>query len=274
MQELRSRKLTAVLNVGPAVAPPWATVPEGTSLNGLGPNYPDSTHFLNYGAFVKAFVNHMKNDLKISDSVWQIGNEPNVYKENWNSTASPKLYTLYLKSAYTQIKKVFPGSTVLTAGMGGNRGNDQVAGNLTGPQFIKGVYDAGGKGYFDAISYHPYEHAYDLTRPNGWTEMLEVRNTMVAYGDKDKKIWATEVGEPAAALGSGNVGEQAQADLLTDAYTRFRQYSWAGPMFYYQLRNRPVPDSVNTPIASTYGLLRIDNSKKPAFDAFVNVNRF
>lgn len=259
---IKDRNLIPLININPTTAPFWAT---GFTARAYPPN---PEHFLNFGIFVRTFSQHLKDE-GITNSIWQIGNEPNVKQDRWMSGPSPALYTLYLKSAYREIKAIFPQTTVLTAGMGANRGNDEVPGNMTGPQFIRGIYESGGRGYFDAVSYHPYELYPGSVQRDGWVEMYAVRQIMAEYGDGTMKLWATEVGSP-----SGAIGEEEQAILLANIYKKFRAYSWAGPMLYYQLQDKPALTSgANQPVSFTHGLVRVDGSLKPAYYAFVEINR-
>jgi exo-beta-1,3-glucanase (GH17 family) len=94
-----------------------------------------------------------------------------------------------------------------------------------------------------------------------------LRSVMVANGDADKKIWATEYGAPTGGP-AGNVAvvtPAVQADMLTKAYQLFASYSWAGPLFFYQ--GRDAGTAANT-LEDHYGFLNYDFSPKLAYSAY------
>ncbi|HUV04862.1 MAG TPA: carboxypeptidase regulatory-like domain-containing protein [Armatimonadota bacterium] len=89
----------------------------------------------------------------------------------------PAALTRVLKAAYTTLHRCHPGCTVVACSL-----ESKTA-------FLQGIYEAGGKGYFDAVSIHPYgEPGEPLLRR--WIQ--EVRDLMVSQGDGDKGIWITE----------------------------------------------------------------------------------
>jgi hypothetical protein len=63
------------------------------------------------------------------------------------------------------------------------------------------------------------------------------------------------------------MSEAGQAAQITEAYTTWNAYSWAGPLFVYTQRDHRAygasGDSFNY-----YGMLRNDFSPKPAWSAY------
>ena len=62
------------------------------------------------------------------------------------------------------------------------------------------------------------------------------------------------------------MSEQAQADLMKDAFANYRQYAaWTGPFLWYTLQDggndRSSPENF-------FGLVRADGTHKPAYDVF------
>ena len=132
--------------------------------------------------------------------------------------------------------------------------------------FLTGIYAAGGRGYFDAVGTHPYTWPDDPTRsaPNNWLlRTAQLRATMVAHDDADKKIWATEFGFP-TSTGDRGIDETRQADYLVSGAERWRSYPWSGPLIVYSLQD--LRGSSADP-EDAFGLLRADGSRKAAFDA-------
>src|SRR6185369_5212356 len=126
------------------------------------------------------------------------------------------------------------------------------------------MYANGAKGYFDALSYHPYNYSKTFAEQNPsfispLQMLLKMRQTMLANGDDLVKIWASEYGLPTSLN-----ADQAQAyqnqlkfisdflnvwgDGLTDAQLaqlppEYQELAatwkdWVGPAFIYSLRDR------------------------------------
>jgi hypothetical protein len=87
---------------------------------------------------------------------------------------NPAQYTELLRHAYGIIKEEDPGCIV---GAGALESHTA---------FLVGMYEAGAKPYFDAISIHPYGDPLNLPWIN------EIRQVMIDNGDADKPIWVTE----------------------------------------------------------------------------------
>lgn len=196
---------------------------------------------------------------------WEIWNEPN------GKAFTAAAYTSLLKSAYTAIKQVDPTAFILA---GGSNGELTRGKKISPTDFLTGIYQNGGKGYFDALAYHPYCFSGQFNCPtayadwSGWSQMQDtnpsLRSIMIANGDQDKKIWATEFGAPTGGSKQA-VSEAQQAQMVTDAYTLFASYSWAGPLFWHTYRD---PCSRAKNIECFFGLVRNDYSHKPAYAAY------
>ena len=173
-----------------------------------------------------------------------------------------------LKAAYPAIKAVEPNATVL---LGGLTGNDY--------QFLEGVYQAGGKGYFDAVGVHT-DTACNTSSPysflrgadgrmitDSFLAYREVHGVMLANND-DKPIWMTELSwrTPVvtcsegfwAGQGPGAVSEEAQSQYLSQAYHCLAEDPYVKVALWF-----PLVDSG----AVTSGLVRADGSHKPSFEA-------
>jgi polysaccharide biosynthesis protein PslG len=203
---------------------------------------------------------------------WEIWNEPNV-SGFWLPKPNPAQYTTMLKAAYTKIKAADPSATVVT---GGTAAVDTTSDgtNLSSFDFDSGIYQNGGKGYFDALGQHPYCFVQLSTNcPNGyslssaWSQMADTPKNLVGlmqyHGDGSKKIWGTEFGAP--TNGTNAISEAAQATMITNAYTLWKTYSWAGPLFVYTFRD---PGTNTSDAEDWFGLVRYDWSPKPSFYAY------
>jgi hypothetical protein len=200
---------------------------------------------------------------------YEVWNEPN-YRHFWPSGPSASDYTSMLRAAYPAIKDADPGATVV---MGGLSGNDY--------RFLRALYNAGARPFFDAASVHPYSNvdpSVCWNDPNTGTRsddafcgIESVRDIMVAKGDAASPLWLTEFGWSTAANAANGVTEAEQADWLRKAFNRLDNYGWVGPAFWYNLRNNYWSQNDPDDIEANYGLVRVDFSQKPSYAAFKNV---
>lgn len=186
----------------------------------------------------------------------------------WTGGPDPGAYAQLLKATYPAVKSADPGATVV---LGGLTGNDFA--------FLEGVYQAGGKGSFDAVGVHtdtacnrlsPYEFlrgADNRLITDSFLAYREVHSTMLANGD-DKPIWMTELswrttsaicaeGAWAGQTAAG-VAEDRQATFLRQAYHCLAQDPYVRVALWF-----PIQDES----AVVSGLVRADGSRKPAFAA-------
>jgi hypothetical protein len=125
--------------------------------------------------------------------------------------------------------------------------------------------------YFDAVAVHPYADGSPLTfTPAGddrWqSRRLElVHDSLVAHGDGAKHLWVTEIGW--STCPQRCVSESTQASYVRDFFgLRRRRWSrYVDAVIAYALRdNRYVQD----PREASYGVLRPDGVRKPAWYVF------
>jgi len=200
-------------------------------------------------------------------SAYEIWNEEDEARW-WTGAPNPAAYAQLLKATYPAVKAADPKATVV---LGGLTGNDY--------PFLQGVYQAGGKGSFDAVGVHtdtacdilsPYDFlrgADNRMIPDSFLAYREVRATMLANGD-DVPIWMTELswrttgatcqeGAWAGQKAAGVTDEQ-QATYLNQAYHCLAQDPYVQVALWY-----PVQDEGT--IVS--GLVRANGSRKPSFAA-------
>jgi hypothetical protein len=147
------------------------------------------------------------------------------------------------------------------------------------------MYDNGAASYFDAVSDHPYTFPLPPSEHNlgAWAEMsathTNLRGIMIAHGDASKKIWITEYGAPTGGPGpvatvakpdtpnAWHVTEDLQTTVLNQAVSLYKTYDWVGPFFWYSYKDAGTSSDSNE---NFFGLVRADDSHKPAYDAFSN----
>lgn len=215
---------------------------------------------------------------------WEIWNEPNMGLF-WAPHADPEKYTQVLKAAYSAIKNVDSGSTVISGGLApvATRGA-----NMTAREFVEGMYVHGAKNYFDALGFHPYTYPVlptDYNDQNAWSQMEQtkwsLRGIMKYNNDGDKAIWLTEVGAPTGGPGTqadsndfsrfnvpDHVTEDYQAALLEAVVREADTYPWTGPLFWYSYKDIGTDGSDRE---NFFGLRRHDGSSKPAYHSLLDL---
>jgi hypothetical protein len=256
----RARGLAVLGMIG--YTPPWARPPGTTDKH--PPSDPAA-----YAGFAGAAV---RRYAPRGVRHWEIWNEPNIARF-WQPAPDPAAYTTLLQVSYRAIKDADAGATVISGGL--SPAPDAPDGARIAPvSFLRGVYAAGGRGYFDAVGHHPSNYPYMPLRPEpdhndnafgGVTPVL--RETMVRNGDGAKKIWATEMGAPTV----GGMTPAYLAAYLTEAYTAWRSWPYTGPLFWYSYRDAWFEPGE---VEANFGLVRTDGvAKEPALTAYRTVVR-
>jgi polysaccharide biosynthesis protein PslG len=209
-----------------------------------------------------------------SVAAWQIYNEPN---QNTFWLGTIQQYVATLKAGYAGVKAGNPSAKVIT---GGTTFNDY--------DWVRSLYDNGGKGWFDGVGVHPYPAKADeppeyVPGPERYwfPNLSKVRDVMVEKGDSAKTIWITEFGYSAHEnhlLPSDSsdywwargVTETVQADFAIRAFEYARK-NWASfvPVFiWYKELSWPLGSlSPNWFDLHTqnYGLLRDNETPRPVY---------
>jgi hypothetical protein len=231
-------------------------------------------------------------------TLYEIWNEPNF---SWFfGNIHNRLYTDadvakfggMMRAAYTAMKTQAPGATIIGPGLGQAGSYRQVGGNgwMNEQRYLEKLYDpriGNIKGYFDALSIHPYGDFIWGTDANryfdyagavddwvGWNKMYQttpsIRSIMVANGDGDKKIWATEIGAPAKRDTEGSwtsgtgTSEGVQSGIAGQVARRWKALPFAGGLMWYA-----GTDSSSAAVeGDRWGLLRSDWSLKPSYATF------
>lgn len=198
--------------------PPWA----GTLLIG----HPDPTA---YASFASAVATRYQGKI----SAYEVWNEPNG--ATFWSPPDAASYTELLKAAYPAIKAADPDATVIAGVLGAV---STVPGITVNPvTFVTQMYADGAHGFFDALSYHPYQYTTPFSlgavpdSPMMQTEAI--RALMAAAGDGALKLWATEYGLPT----TWGISDAQQAAFIHDFVVAWQQVQGAGPMFIHTTRD-------------------------------------
>lgn len=220
-----------------------------------------------FAVFMAALASRYKNDIQH----WEVGNEPNNVGF-WASGADCKAYTSILKAVYPAVKLANPNAVILTGGLAPMPNK---APNMGRIEFLDCIYKNGGKNYFDAVADHPYTFPKLSSEGNVWTQIYltspSLRSIMEKNDDGSKRIWLTEVGAPTNGPDENwYVSEAKQALMIQDTIASYKKLDWAGPLFWYTLRDEGTSTST---IENFFGLKRFDGSKKPAYDILKEIIR-
>jgi hypothetical protein len=113
---------------------------------------------------------------------WQIWNEPN-FRGYWSKQPFGKTFVPFMRASYRAVKRADPHAKVILAGMANN--------SWTG---LRRLYDAGGRGSFDAVALHPF-----TADPANIVRIVrEARYVTRRAHDGHRPIWITELSFPAA----------------------------------------------------------------------------
>jgi hypothetical protein len=236
------------------------------------------TNIQAWGDYVESIVHRYRGQV----DAYQIANEPNLAKM-WHQPkhADPAEYVAFLREAYLRAKAVDPNCIIVSAGLAVNGGmGDQAMDDV---KFLRGMYAAGAKAYFDALGSHPYGFAYapeDATsNPIHCFRRVEAqRAVMVQHGDGAKPIWLTEFGwviKPPDWCYEHDgwdgrwwqaVSAHTQADYLVRAYRFARMnWPWMGVMFVWNMDYSLVPWNEYCDQLGWFAILNHDGNPRPAY---------
>lgn len=245
--------------------PAWAR-PPGTHLSHPPQNTAD------FAAFMRQLAARYRGQV----AAYEIWNEPNLDYEWGFRRPDAAQYTALLKAAYEAVKAVDPGAKVIAAGLSTTgQGSDTAAGDL---DYLQAMYDAGARGYFDALGSHPYGFGRDPEEDDPWglalARVAQQREIMVANGDAATPVWITEMGWALAThwnLGddhSAGVDELTQADYLQRALDRIqRDWPWIEAAFLFNLDFSYVSWYPAGEQMRWYAILNPDRTPRPAYTA-------
>jgi hypothetical protein len=241
----RNMGILGVLNSTPA----WAVAPGQPAV--ASPPANDAQ----YAQFVSAVASRYAGKI----SAYEVWNEPNA-ATFWYPAPDPAAYTKLLQAAYPAIKAADPNATVIGGVVGWVTDTPNLA--ISPAEFVRDVYNDGAKGYFDALSYHPYQYQVPFGQGTPYgpaspiNQLALMHQEMVANGDGSKLIWASEYGEPTSV-----VSEPTQASFISNFLSSWSGFSYTGPMFIYTTRDRHTG---STSAQDTLGVSRTDWTPKPA----------
>jgi hypothetical protein len=176
----------------------------------------------------------------------EVWNEPDQANEDYLAGPNkPERYAQLLRAAYPAIKAVDPSIPVLAGSLVGSNG-----------VFLRALYAAGIKGYYDGLAVH----FYNLTLGS----LRSIHEVQLANGD-DTPLWLDEFGWsscwPAQSIEQEQacVTPQLQASNLANTYRALVHTPWVAAAVMYKLQDSRSED---------FGVTSASGAHKPSFAAF------
>jgi hypothetical protein len=199
------------------------------------------TNPANYAAFV-AYLAQRYGTRLAAIEVW---NEPDQANEAYFAgPEKPQRYAAILRAAYVAIKQANPNVTVLAGSLVGSNG-----------VFLRALYAAGIKGYYDGLAVH----FYTLTLGS----LRSIHEVQMANGDT-KPMWLDEFGWSSCWPRYRIQQEQAcvtariQARNIADTFRSLARTPYVAAAVLYQLEGSTTEN---------FGALNENGTHKPAFGA-------
>ncbi len=194
-----------------------------------------------YAAFLNALVARYGTKITAIE-VW---NEPDQSNEDYFAGPNKaQNYAAVVRAAYPAVKAANPGVLVLAGSLVGSNGN-----------FLRALYAAGMKGYYDGLSVH----FYNLTLGS----LRSIHEAQLANGDS-KPLWLDEFGWTSCWPGRKVEQEQAcvtrqtQALNLRDSIREMARAPYLAAAMVYKLEDSHNED---------FGSVTAGGSTKPSFRA-------
>jgi len=234
--------------------PCWASSAPASLLRDCGPegesaaNSWPPTSLAAVSAFA-AFTAYLAQRYATSLAAIEIWNEPDQSNEDYFAgPEKPKRYAAILRAAYPAIKQANPQVPVLAGSLVGSNG-----------LFLRALYAAGIKGYYNGLSVHFYTLVLASLRA--------IHETQLANGD-NTPLWLSEFGWSSCWPKYKTQQEQAcvtpsmQAANLSDTFRSLARTPWVAAEVVYKLQGNARED---------FGVLSASGARKPAFTALSSV---
>jgi hypothetical protein len=175
----------------------------------------------------------------------EVWNEPDQVNEAYFAgPEKPRRYAAVLRAAYPAIKAANPGVQVLAGSLVGSNG-----------VFLRELYAAGVKGYYDGLAVHFYTLLLGSLRA--------IHETQLAAGDA-KPLWLDEFGwsscwpRQRVQQEQGCVTASVQAANVANTFRSLARTPYVAAEVLYELQGSPAED---------FGVLSAGGRRKPAFGA-------
>ncbi|HLZ10028.1 MAG TPA: cellulase family glycosylhydrolase, partial [Chloroflexota bacterium] len=217
-----------------------------------------------FAAFLSRLVTRYGRQIRY----WEIWNEPNL-PQFW-TRPDPVAYVRLLRAAYPAIKSSDPTATVLAGALAPIE-PDQFG--IPTFDYVEAMYSAGAKGFFDALSFHPYTDGQSpvVDRPrwpaHSFGQSVPVLHAAMLRAGDASPIWLTESGWPttpscpSCGWQPTFTSEADQARYLAQEIGLVRNWTYVDALVWYELFDRGASQS--TSAEDHFGLFHHDLSPKP-----------
>src|ERR1700677_2003749 len=196
-----------------------------------------------------AFVAYLAQRYGPDLAAIEIWNEPDQANEDYFAgPEKPQRYAAILRAAYPAIKQVAPRVPVLAGSLVGSNG-----------VFLRALYAAGIKGFYDGLSVHFYNLVLGSLRA--------IHETQLANGD-NKPLWLSEFGWSSCWPQQRTQQEQAcvtaaeQGANLADTFRSLARTPWISAEVVYKLQGS---------LSEDFGVLNENGTRKSSFAALSSV---
>jgi polysaccharide biosynthesis protein PslG len=196
-----------------------------------------------------AFVGYLAQRYGTRLAAIEVWNEPDQANQAYFAgPEKPRRYAAILRAAYPAIKQANPNVPVLAGSLVGSNG-----------VFLRALYAAGIKGYYDGLAVH----FYTLTLAS----LRSLHEVQLASGDT-KPLWLDEFGWSSCwpryriQQEQACVTPQIQARNIADTFRSFARTPYIAADVLYQLQGS---------ISEDFGVLDATENRKPAFAALSGV---
>jgi hypothetical protein len=232
-------------------SPCWASSASAALLRKCAPGQPSKATAWPPGnpADYAAFVAYLAQRYGTRLAAIEIWNEPDQANQLYFAGPNkPQRYAIILRAAFPAIKRANPNVPVLAGSLVGSNG-----------VFLRALYAAGIKGYYDGLAMH----FYTLTLAS----LRSIREVQLANGDT-KPLWLDEFGWSSCWPRYKTQQEQAcvtpqtQALNITNTFRSLARTPYIAAEVLYQLQGS---------VSENFGVLNANGAGKPAFAALSRV---
>lgn len=215
----RQQGLTVIARLG--FVPLWARPKNPIT------SYLDPVRYQHFANFVREFVTHFKGRVRYI-IIW---NEPNLSFEWGYRPVDPAGYTQMLQTVYPLAKQADPDVQILAGALAPNLAPIGSVDAMNDLDYLRLMYAAGARDYFDALSVHAYgwtspaDEAPASNRVNFRRTEL-IREIMHQFGDGDKRVLITEGGWNDHPRWTKAVHPAERVQYTLRAYELCRAWDW------------------------------------------------
>ncbi|NLX08696.1 MAG: hypothetical protein GXY36_03490 [Chloroflexi bacterium] len=261
MLHARNQGLSVIARLG--LVPDWARPPvveKVTTLTYLTEDYYDE-----FVDFVRAFVARYGDEI-VGVIIW---NEPNLGIEWGNRPVDPEAYTGLLRQSYTAAHAANPDVVVMGGALAPTVNPDASGSALSDVDFLERMYEAGAKGYFDALAVHTYgftRPAQDPPDPDvvNFRRVELLREVMARYGDDATPVYITESGWNDDPRWTNAVRPGQRIVYTLEAFEMVEAWPWTETLCLWNFR---IPFDLNNRRDAYYALVSSDFHIRPVYEA-------